>query len=94
MRIYIKNKNNFGDFLILIFVIIFLILSIILSIVYGIDALIAITALLTICFCGIIAVMLIILAIYGMVILIKKNTFGIKFDRSEGKDKNGKKKKK
>lgn len=37
--------------------------------------------------------MLIILAIYGMVILIK-NTFGIKFDRSEGKDKNGKKKKK
>lgn len=50
MRIYIKNKNNFGDFLILIFVIIFLILSIILSIVYGIDALIAITALLTICF--------------------------------------------
>ena len=76
MRIYIKNKNNFGDFLILIFAIIFLILSIVLSIVYGIDAL-----------------MLIILAIYGMVILIK-NTFGIKFDRSEGKDKNGKKKKK
>lgn len=70
MRIYIKNKNNFGDFLILIFAIIFLILSIVLSIVYGIDALIAIIALLTICFCG------------------------IKFDRSEGKDKNGKKKKK
>ena len=93
MRIYIKNKNNFGDFLILIFVIIFLILSIILSIVYGIDALIAITALLTICCFGIIAVMLIILAIYGMVILIK-NTFGIKFDRPEGKDKSGEKKKK
>ena len=93
MRIYIKNKNNFGDFLILIFAIIFLILSIVLSIVYGIDALIAIIALLTICFCGIIAGMLIILAIYCMVILIK-NTFGIKFDRSEGKDKNGKKKKK
>ena len=92
MRIYIKNKNNFGDFLILIFAIIFLILSIVLSIVYGIDALIAIIALLTICFCGIIAVMLIILAIYGMVILIKY-TFGIKFDRSEGKDKNGIKKK-
>lgn len=50
MRIYIKNKNNFGDFLILIFAIIFLILSIVLSIVYGIDALIAIIALLTICF--------------------------------------------
>lgn len=93
MRIYIKNKNNFENFLILIFAIIFLILSIILSIVYGIDALIAITALLTICFCGIIAVMLIILAIYGIVILIK-NTFGIKCDRPEGKDKSGKKKKK
>ena len=82
MRIYIKNKNNFGDFLILIFAIIFLILTIVLSIVYGIDALIAIIALLTICFCGIIAVMLIILAIYGMVILIK-NTFGIKFDKDK-----------
>ena len=53
----------------------------------------AIIVLLTICCFGIIAVMLIILAIYVMVIHIK-NTFGIKFDRSKGKDKNGKKKKK
>lgn len=54
MRIYIKNKNNFENFLILIFAIIFIIFSI--------------------------------------VILIK-NTFGIKFDRPEGKDKSGKKRK-
>lgn len=93
MRIYIKNKNNFRNFLILIFVIIFLILSIVISAIYGTDALISILALFIICGFVIIAVMLIILAIYVMVILIK-NTFGIKFDRSEWKDKNGKKKKK
>lgn len=93
MRIYIKNKNNFRNFLILIFAIIFLILSIVISAIYGTDALISILALFIICGFVIIAVMLIILAIYVMVILIK-NTFGIKFDRSEWKDKNGKKKKK
>lgn len=93
MRIYIKNKNNFRNFLILIFAIIFLILSIVISAIYGTDALISILALFIICGFVIIAVLFIILAIYIMVILIK-NTFGIKFDRSEGKDKNGKKKKK
>ena len=93
MRIYIKNKNNFGNFLILIFAIICIIFSIVISSIYGTDGLLAIIVLLKICCFGICAVMLIILAIYGMVILIK-NTFGIKFDRSEGKDKNGKKKKK
>lgn len=93
MRIYIKNKNNFENFLILIFAIIFIIFSIVISAIYGTENLMAIIVLLTICCFGIIAVMLIILAIYGMVILIK-NTFGIKFDRPEGKDKSGEKKKK
>ena len=86
MRIYIKNKNNFENFLILIFAIIFIIFSIVISDIYGTEGLMAIIVLLTICCFGIIAVMLIILAIYVMVIHIK-NTFGIKFDRSKVKDK-------
>lgn len=82
LRIYIKNKNNFGNFWILIFAIIFIILPIVISAIYGSDTLIAVLGFFIICCLVIIAVMLI------------KNTFGIKFDRSEGKDKNGKKKKK
>lgn len=93
MRICIKNKDNFRNFLILIFAIIFLILSIAISAIYGTDTLIAVLGLFIICCFVIIAVLLIILAICVMVILIK-NTFGIKFDRSEWKNKNGKKKKK
>ena len=84
LRIYIK---------LLMFAIIFLIFSIVISAIYGTEDLMTIIVLLIICCFGIIAVMLIILAIYGIVILIK-NTFGIKCDRLEGKDKNGKKKKK
>lgn len=70
MRIYIKNKNNFENFLILIFAIIFIIFSIVISAIYGTEGLMAIIVLLTIC------------------------CFGIKCDRSEWKDKSGKKKKK
>lgn len=97
MRIYIKNKHNFEFFLLLMFAIIFLILSIAISAIYGTDTLLAVLGFFVICciICClvIIAVMLIILAICGIVILIK-NTFGIKCDRLEGKDKSGKKKKK
>ena len=93
LRIYIKDKHNFEFFLLLMFAIIFLIFSIVISAIYGTEGLMTIIVLLIICCFGIIAVMLIILAIYGIVILIK-NTFGIKCDRSEWKDKSGKKKKK